>query len=162
MRAIGLLLLIGIVSGCATFSDYDNLGWARKNNIPLESMISRVPDAQLEQFIKEYKESGLRKVEKAPHLSPQEREKLRKSWEAFDSRSPCFFKEPNTIFVREGYYPSYRHRRFLQGGMLLSEDVYVKRSYEEFCLGHEVGHFRDYLEGVPYGSKYAPHSNFRR
>lgn len=57
---------------------------------------------------------------------------------------PCFFKPPKYINIREGTYTA-----VIIGG------IKIQRTYKEYCLNHEVGHLREYLEGTPYHSKYA-------
>lgn len=62
----------------------------------------------------------------------------------YPNQHPCFFVPPNIIYVKSGEFrkgPSYEFSIFT--------------SYEDYCLDHEVGHMREYLEGVPYHSKYA-------
>lgn len=69
----------------------------------------------------------------------------------FDPIHPCFFLPPSDksqtpylIFVRQG---SYVYK--------IVGDVKLKQTYEDYCLDHELGHLREYMEGVPYHSKYA-------
>ncbi len=63
---------------------------------------------------------------------------------ADDPRSPCFFSPPNNIFILDGKYT-----------YLIMNNVEFKRTYKDYCLDHELGHLREYLEGVPWHSKYA-------
>lgn len=63
--------------------------------------------------------------------------------------SPCFFT-PTTrkIFIKVG---SYVHAYASLG----SSSHALWQTYEEYCLDHEVGHFRELIENIPfYSGKY--------
>lgn len=69
----------------------------------------------------------------------------------FDPIHPCFFSPPGDksqtpylIFVRQG---SYVYR--------IVGDIKLKQTYEEYCLNHEIGHIREYIEKLTPHSKYA-------
>ncbi len=47
----------------------------------------------------------------------------------------CLFFPPNHIMIKKGH----------NNGI----------TFKEYCLNHEIGHMREYLERMPYHSKYA-------
>lgn len=110
-------------------SGLSNFSWARKNNISIIEV--RVPEKSWRRA-----ENFLDAYIVNPNAVivfniPLEHwdKVLRKYWA--DLRAVCFFYEPNVIF-RMGEYP---------------------------CLEHELGHLREYLEGVSYHSKYTPNNS---
>lgn len=61
---------------------------------------------------------------------------------AIDPKSPCFFVVPDRIYVRGGQYL-----------VAVFGDVRIYRPHKDYCLNHEIGHLREYLEGVPFAQQ---------
>ena len=134
-----LFALSSLSSACASVNN--NIEWTRINNISIvEVNAPRGSWEDLEKFLYSTKiNPNVIMVVNIPfeHWDMALRKfRVRIPGLILDSRTmafvkvigaPCFFYPPNIIY-RTGNYP---------------------------CLDHEVGHFREYIEGVPYHSKYA-------
>lgn len=133
-------ILAFLLAGCASLMPPRNIEWAHRNNIPIVE-INPPSDswATLKRFLVSTNMSpDVITVINIPPKYWDEALRLKNlpsSSFVFDSGSmnfvlatyPCYFFSPSTIY-RMGDYP---------------------------CLNHEVGHVREYREGVPYHSKYA-------
>jgi len=69
-----------------------------------------------------------------------------------DKGNVCWFVKPDTIFVRRG---SFVYHYYVNPLNPWREIIEFRMTYKEYCLNHEIGHLREFQEGLPYHSKYA-------
>lgn len=134
MKRNGILLIILFFSGCAAHQW--NIDWVREKNISIiEVEVHGESWHAIENFLNSYNSYIANPNTVTMFIIPIEhwdKTLIKYHVDLVDLRATCFFNPPRVIF-RMGKYP---------------------------CVEHELGHLREYLEGVPYHSKYAP-DNFR-
>lgn len=105
-----------------------NIDWARENNIPIIEV--KVPE---------------------------------KSWPYTENFLDTYIVNPNAVIVFDIPFKYWdevliKYKAYLIDVCFFYEPNVIFRMEKYPCLEHELGHLREYLEGIPYHSKYAPNN----
>lgn len=134
-----LVMLFGAVSGCAS----PNIQWARDNNIPIVE--KNIPDGkwpEIDEFL--YPARVVPFTIVVVNISPGHWEKVLEIFRVREQNPRLIFNPFRLTFAEVLDYPCF---------FFPPNKIYRKGDYP--CLEHEIGHVREYLEGVPYHSKFA-------
>ena len=134
MTRIASLFFALVIGGCSSISFYpDNIKWVRDNKI--EYSLEEVAEEEWRPLVKKMnKQYG---------------------W-IIQPENVCFFESPTM-------YNNYQRKIYAKMGSYIEkweqnswrETNPVTKKYIDYCLNHELGHLREYLEGVAWHSKYA-------